>query len=73
MSTFIFTFAIMLIMAVAMAVGLIIKNKSIEGSCGGIANLGLKKVCECENPCDKKKAKLEAEKQKAMLNENRII
>ena len=73
MGTFIFTFLIMLVIVAAMAVGLIVKNKAIAGSCGGIASLGLKKVCDCENPCDKKKAQLEEKNQQAIRNEHRIL
>lgn len=76
MVIFIITFIFMLIMAGGMAIGLIIKNKEIHGSCGGIAGLGMKKVCNCENPCDKKQAKMAAEAQEKKIAErekNRII
>lgn len=38
-----------------MAIGYIIQNKKIKGSCGGISDLGLEKVCDCDEPCDKRK------------------
>lgn len=65
MELFIITFVIMLIVIGAMAIGYIIQGKKIKGSCGGISDLGLEKVCDCEEPCDKRKElmkKLEAER-----------
>jgi len=48
----------MLIVIVIMAIGYIFQKKKIKGSCGGIAELGLEKVCDCEEPCEKRKAML---------------
>jgi hypothetical protein len=55
MENFILAFIIMLIVVVIMAVGYIFQQKQIKGSCGGISDLGLEKVCDCDEPCDKRK------------------
>lgn len=60
MQTFIFTLGIFLLFVVLMAIGVILKRKPIEGSCGGINKLdGISKVCDCERPCSEA---VEAEK-----------
>ena len=75
METFIITFLMMLVCAGIMSLGVLVKGKAIEGSCGGIANLGLKKVCDCENPCEKKQARIQAEENKRLdiINKHRIL
>ncbi len=55
MEIFILTFALMLIIVTIMSVGYIFQKKKIKGSCGGISDLGLDKVCDCDEPCDKRK------------------
>ena len=55
MQIFVMTFAVMLIFVLLMALGYLFKGRSLEGSCGGISDLGLDKVCACEEPCDKRK------------------
>ncbi|NBI13873.1 (Na+)-NQR maturation NqrM [[Haemophilus] felis] len=60
MKLFLATFVIFILVIAGMAIGYIFKKKSIAGSCGGISALGLKKVCDCEEPCDNLQAKLEA-------------
>jgi len=52
---FIITFVLMLIIVTIMSVGYIFQKKKIKGSCGGISDLGLEKVCDCDEPCDKRK------------------
>lgn len=59
MELFFITFGFFLAVILAMSIGYIIKRKSIAGSCGGISALGLKKVCDCDEPCDNLKAKVE--------------
>ena len=44
-----------------MAIGYIFQKKSISGSCGGLGALGVEKACDCPEPCDRKKARLEKE------------
>nr|WP_154247009.1 (Na+)-NQR maturation NqrM [Kangiella sp. HZ709] len=45
-----------------MAIGYIIQNKRISGSCGGLDALGIEKACDCEKPCAKKRARLRNER-----------
>lgn len=61
MSTFILAFVFFLVMVAAMAVGYILQKKSISGSCGGLGALGIEKACDCPEPCDRKKARMEKE------------
>ena len=71
MEIFIITFVIMLIIVLLMAIGYIFQKKDIKGSCGGISELGLEKVCDCEEPCDKRKElieKLERQKREDEIN-----
>lgn len=62
MTTFFIAFGFFLLIICAMSIGYIIKRKTISGSCGGIASLGIEKVCDCPELCDKRKAKMEAER-----------
>jgi len=55
METVILTFLVMLIVVLIMAIGYVLQKKEIKGSCGGISDLGLAKVCDCDEPCDKRK------------------
>ncbi|GGF79009.1 (Na+)-NQR maturation NqrM [Alteromonas lipolytica] len=61
MSTFILAFVFFLVMVAAMAIGYILQKKSISGSCGGLGALGIEKACDCPEPCDRKKARMEKE------------
>ncbi|MFC3121066.1 (Na+)-NQR maturation NqrM [Agaribacter flavus] len=61
MSTFILAFVFFLLMVAAMAVGYVFQRKSISGSCGGLGALGVAKACDCPEPCDRKRAKMEKE------------
>ncbi|QHZ98411.1 (Na+)-NQR maturation NqrM [Pasteurella multocida] len=70
MQLFLITFGIFLLIIAGMAIGYIIQGKTIAGSCGGISALGLKKVCDCEEPCDNLKAKLEAGDEEAQQEYN---
>ncbi len=67
MQLFVIVFLIMLIVVIIMSIGYIFQKKKIKGSCGGISDLGLEKICDCEEPCDKRKElmrRLEKEKQR---------
>lgn len=61
MSTFILAFVFFLVVIVAMSIGYIVQQKSISGSCGGLGALGIDKACDCPEPCDRKKMRLEKE------------
>ena len=61
MSTFILAFVFFLAMVMAMGVGYMVQKKSIAGSCGGVGALGIEKACDCPEPCDRKKARMERE------------
>ena len=70
MSTFILAFVFFLIVAVAMSLGYLVQRKAIAGSCGGLGAIGISKACDCPEPCDRKKARLEREEaRQAKLNE----
>lgn len=58
MQLFLITFGLFILVILGMSLGYIVKKKSIAGSCGGISSLGLKKVCDCEEPCDNLKQKV---------------
>ncbi|HGT9293299.1 TPA: (Na+)-NQR maturation NqrM [Neisseria meningitidis] len=63
MKTLLLTFGIFLTVIIGMAVGYIFSKRSIKGSCGGITALGMKKMCDCDTPCDTLQQKLDEEKQ----------
>ena len=74
MTTFIAAFVLFLLVFAAMAIGYIVKRKTISGSCGGLASVGVDKVCDCPEPCDKRKAKMAREAaRRQLLEENRIL
>lgn len=64
MSTFILAFVFFLLMVAAMAIGYILQKKTIAGSCGGLGALGISKACDCPEPCDRKKARMEREEKR---------
>jgi hypothetical protein len=49
---FIITFFIFLLVIIGMALGAIWGRKSLQGSCGGLASVGIEKSCDCETVCD---------------------
>lgn len=53
--TYLLTLAVFLCVIAAMAIGWIVKKKTIAGSCGGLANVGIDKECDCEEVCDSHK------------------
>ena len=69
MTMFLYTFAAFVIVFVAMAVGYIFQKKTIAGSCGGLGAIGVEKACDCDNPCDKRKKRMELEQIKISLIE----
>ena len=58
MKIFVLTFGFFLLVILGMALGYIFKRREIKGSCGGISALGMEKVCDCDRPCDRRKAEL---------------
>ncbi|MCV2510987.1 (Na+)-NQR maturation NqrM [Leclercia pneumoniae] len=70
MFVFIATFAIFVLVIFAMSLGWIIKRKSLQGSCGGISSLGMEKVCDCPEPCDARKKRMERD---ARRQQGRIL
>ena len=63
MKTLLLTFGLFLLVILGMAVGYIFSKRTIKGSCGGISSLGMKKVCDCDTPCDTLQMKLDEQKQ----------
>lgn len=47
----VFTFVGFLLIILLMSLGVIFHNKRIQGSCGGLNNVGVDKVCDCETTC----------------------
>lgn len=72
MKTIFLTFGIFLLVILGMAVGYIFKRRSIKGSCGGISALGMKKMCDCDTPCDTLQKKLDAEQAAGSSNSIRV-
>jgi len=54
MLIFFITFCFFLLVGTAMAVGYIFQKKTLAGSCGGLASVGIEKECDCDNPCEKR-------------------
>jgi len=69
MAIFLYTFAAFFIVIVSMAVGYIVQKKTIAGSCGGLGAIGVDKACDCDNPCDKRKNRMQQEQIKISLIE----
>ncbi|ESP93061.1 MULTISPECIES: (Na+)-NQR maturation NqrM [Pseudoalteromonas] len=70
MSLFILTFGLLVLIAAAMAVGVIVQKKSMASSCGGLGSMGIDKICDCDDPCDKRKKRLAKEQS---WRENQIL
>ncbi|NRB24302.1 (Na+)-NQR maturation NqrM [Shewanella sp.] len=74
MSTFIAAFVVLLLFFLLMSIGYIVKRTAVAGSCGGLGVLGIDKACDCDDPCDNRKAKMAAEdERREKLAKNRII
>ena len=71
---FIATFIVFLVVIIAMAIGYIFNKKTIGGSCGGLASVGIDKECDCPEPCDNRKKKnQEALRAEKLQSEKRIL
>lgn len=68
------TFVVFLVVIIAMAIGYIFNKKTISGSCGGLASVGIDKECDCPDPCEnRKKMDREALRAEKLNSEGRII
>jgi hypothetical protein len=62
MSVFLLTFLILCLVAFGMSLGVILNNRELKGSCGGLGNIpGVSSDCSCSNPCEKRKARMQKE------------
>ncbi|HFI5335010.1 TPA: (Na+)-NQR maturation NqrM [Serratia liquefaciens] len=74
LTVFVATFVLFLLIVGGMSLGYVFKRKSLQGSCGGITALGMDKVCDCPEPCDTRKKRLEKEAlRQQQLEKHRII
>ncbi|CAI0821667.1 Protein of uncharacterised function (DUF539) [Serratia quinivorans] len=74
LTVFVASFVLFLLIVGGMSLGYVFKRKSLQGSCGGITALGMDKVCDCPEPCDARKKRLEKEAlRKKQLEKHRII
>ncbi|GAA5214335.1 (Na+)-NQR maturation NqrM [Corallincola platygyrae] len=74
MQVFLLTFGMLMLVVAAMAIGYLVQRKKISGSCGGIASLGIDKVCDCPEPCEKRRKREAKEaRRQEMLEKHRII
>jgi len=69
MNTFIISFVAFAVVMLAMAVGVIVANRSIKGSCGGLNDIdgleGACDICEIKTQCKRRKAM----QRKALMDE----
>ena len=67
MEIYLISFVFMLVIMAGMAIGVIVANKPIKGSCGGMSALGIDTECDIcgGNPkkCEEETARREAEEQ----------
>lgn len=71
---FIATFVVFLVVITAMSIGYIVNKKTIGGSCGGLASVGIDKECDCPEPCENRKQKnADKLRNEKLQSENRII
>ena len=72
MPIFIATLIIFLLVFLGMALGYILRRKSIRGSCGGLDAIGIEKECDCPEPCEARKAR-EAARARRLQAGERIL
>ncbi|EKO3483134.1 (Na+)-NQR maturation NqrM [Vibrio fluvialis] len=56
--TYLFAFGLFLILVVLMSIGVLMRRKPIQGSCGRLSSVGVDKVCDCETTCEEHQSKL---------------
>jgi len=59
MNTFFFSFVVFAVVMTAMAIGVIVCNRAIKGSCGGLNDIdgleGACDICEVKSQCKRRK------------------
>lgn len=71
---FIATFVVFLLVVLGMAIGYIVNQKTIGGSCGGLAAVGIDKSCDCDDPCENRlKKNAEAERIAKLKSAEQIL
>ena len=71
---FLASLLLFLLFFLALSLSYLVKRKPLKGSCGGLSALGIEKVCDCPEPCDKrKKALAQAVARKKALRHKRIL
>jgi Uncharacterized protein conserved in bacteria len=75
MKIFLLTFLIFGLAIIGLALGWILNQRSLKGSCGGLAAIsGIEKSdCSCSNPCEKRKQKMAQEQREAVLKRQDIL
>lgn len=73
LTLFVASFVLFLLIIGGMSLGYLFRRKTLQGSCGGIAALGMEKVCDCPEPCDARKKRLAKETQRREQLEKRRI
>lgn len=73
MMIFIITLGFFLLVVLAMAVGYIFQQKTLAGSCGGLASVGIEKSCDCDNPCEKRQERERIAEAKENMIDIKII
>lgn len=49
---YLISFAMFLVVVVLMAIGVMLKRQTIQGSCGGLARINIERECNCVDMCD---------------------
>ncbi|MEW5248437.1 (Na+)-NQR maturation NqrM [Microbulbifer sp. 2201CG32-9] len=65
MTIYIFAFVVMVLVVTGMALGAILQNKPLKGSCGGLNNIGMKQDCAICGGDDDECRKEQQRRQKA--------
>ncbi|KKA46299.1 MULTISPECIES: (Na+)-NQR maturation NqrM [Salinivibrio] len=73
MSVFLITFAVFVLVIAGMAIGYIVQQKTISGSCGGLGAVGIEKECDCPEPCDARKKREDRAEKTREWKKNQII
>ena len=65
MMVYLVTFIIIALAILGMALGVVLSDRRLKGSCGGLNTIkGLEGSCGCETPCEKKKQRDRLEQQR---------